>query len=619
MKYRIGSGTLMKKQPEIKKTRALKNNLYCVRLMWDISRGAVIHAGLMTAFNYIAWVFYSAFFIKYLVGALNRADSFSDIFRYILLAGGFFMATAIYYAYVEGAYIPMAGVKVYHKLYRKLYQKARNVELRCFEDSSFYNKYTLAVDGANEKLIQVIINLFGIICGAIAATVVFTQMFHIDKTAVLFVFFPIIGNFVFGYIYNKYLFNRDRAMAPYKRRIEYVNRVMYLADYSKEMRLSNVFYLMKYKYLKAIDGIFDVVDQYAFKINLPLWFRNYFTFTIIFEGVLLYGAYRTIVGKTMSLSELAVLSSIMVSATWILIRFAENILESMKQGLFIENLRTFLEYEENLPEDYDGLTPEPEITSIEFRNVSFGYKKEEYIIKNLSFRIEGKKSIALVGHNGAGKTTIIKLLFRLYDPDEGEILLNDKNIKEYNLKAYRSLFAAAFQDYKVFALSIKENVLMRKGTPKDDTLVIEALKKAGVYDKVMTLPDGINTNLTKEFDEQGAQLSGGEFQKIVVARAFAKNVPIKVFDEPSSALDPIAEYDLYESILKDSFGKTMIFISHRLSSVRNADMVYMLEKGTIIEQGSHIELMDLHGAYADMYQKQAKNYLAVESLREVTA
>ncbi|MBH1940854.1 ABC transporter ATP-binding protein [Mobilitalea sibirica] len=609
----------MKKQPEIKKTRALKNNLYCVRLMWDISRGAVIHAGLMTAFNYIAWVFYSAFFIKYLVGALNRADSFSDIFRYILLAGGFFMATAIYYAYVEGAYIPMAGVKVYHKLYRKLYQKARNVELRCFEDSSFYNKYTLAVDGANEKLIQVIINLFGIICGAIAATVVFTQMFHIDKTAVLFVFFPIIGNFVFGYIYNKYLFNRDRAMAPYKRRIEYVNRVMYLADYSKEMRLSNVFYLMKYKYLKAIDGIFDVVDQYAFKINLPLWFRNYFTFTIIFEGVLLYGAYRTIVGKTMSLSELAVLSSIMVSATWILIRFAENILESMKQGLFIENLRTFLEYEENLPEDYDGLTPEPEITSIEFRNVSFGYKKEEYIIKNLSFRIEGKKSIALVGHNGAGKTTIIKLLFRLYDPDEGEILLNDKNIKEYNLKAYRSLFAAAFQDYKVFALSIKENVLMRKGTPKDDTLVIEALKKAGVYDKVMTLPDGINTNLTKEFDEQGAQLSGGEFQKIVVARAFAKNVPIKVFDEPSSALDPIAEYDLYESILKDSFGKTMIFISHRLSSVRNADMVYMLEKGTIIEQGSHIELMDLHGAYADMYQKQAKNYLAVESLREVTA
>jgi ATP-binding cassette subfamily B protein len=211
------------------------------------------------------------------------------------------------------------------------------------------------------------------------------------------------------------------------------------------------------------------------------------------------------------------------------------------------------------------------------------------ILDNLSFRIEGGKSLALVGHNGAGKTTIIKLLFRLYDPAEGEILLNGRNIKDYNLKAYRALFAAAFQDYKVFAFSIKENVLMRKAAKEDDGAVYDVLRKVGIYDKVMSLPDKADTILTKEFDENGTLLSGGEYQKIVVARAFIRDVPIKVFDEPSSALDPIAEYELYESILKDSAGKTMIFISHRLSSVRNADM----------------------------YNKQAKNYLAVEDLGEV--
>ena len=380
-----------------------------------------------------------------------------------------------------------------------------------------------------------------------------------------------------------------------------------------------MYYLMKEKYRKAVDGIFDVVDQYEMKISLPLWFRNYFTFTIIFEGVLLYGAYRTIVAKAMSLADLAVLSSIMVSATWILITFAGNILESMRSGLFIENLRTFLEYEEKLPEDYEGILPDPEIELIEFRNVSFAYKEGEPIVHNLSFKINSKSSVAFVGHNGAGKTTIIKLLFRLYDPTEGEILLNGRNIKEYQLKAYRKLFAAAFQDYKILAFTIKENVLMRKVTDEDDTAVMEALKKSGVYDKVMTLPNGINTVLTKEFDEAGTLLSGGEYQKIVVARAFAKDTPIKVFDEPSSALDPIAEYELYESIQNDSIGKTMIFISHRLSSVRNADMVFMLENGTIIEQGTHNELMKQNGAYADMYLKQAKNYLAVEEYREVTA
>lgn len=609
----------MEQQEKIKKTRAFKNIIYSVRLMWGIRKGAVLHSAIAKAFEYIAWVFYSYFFIRYVVGAIQDERGFYHILQFILISGGFFIIVALYYSYIEGAYIPLAGTIIYQKLYRKLYEKAGNVELRCFEDSSFYNRYTLAVDGASDKLILVIQNFFGIFTGGIAAIVVFSTMFMIDKFVVLFIVFPIVGNFLFGYLYHKAEYERDKAMAPYKRRIDYVNRVMYLADYSKEMRLSNVFHILKNKYEEALQGIIKTADQYALKINVPTWIRNYLTFTVMFEGVLMYGAYRAIVGKSIDLAELAVLSSTMVSASWILIRFTESLMECMKQGLFVENLRTFLEYEEKLPEDYDGIMPASEISSIEFRNVSFSYKEDCKIIHNLSFYIEGNSRVALVGHNGAGKTTIIKLLFRLYDPDEGEILVNGINIKEYNLKAYRSLFAAAFQDYKIFALSIRENVLMRESSEEDDEKVVDALIKAGVYDKIKSLPKGLDTIMTKEFDEEGVLLSGGEFQKIVVARAFAKNAPIKVFDEPSSALDPIAECDLYDSIMKESIDKTMIFISHRLSSVRNADIVFMLENGTILEQGTHKELMALNGSYADMYHKQAKNYLAVEDLQEVIA
>lgn len=601
------------------KTRAFKNSIYSIGLMWDIYKPTLFHGFISTSIGYIGWVFYSVFFIRYIVRSIESAEDFNTILTYILISAAFFMITSFYQAYLSGSFYYISFTRIYQNLYSRLYKKARNVELRCFEDTSFYNKYTLAVDNAHEKLYTLVNNIFGIICGGVAATVVFITMYRIDKVAVLFVAFPIVGNFIFGYLTNKWTFKRDQAMVPYKRKIEYVNRVMHLADYSKEMRLGRVYNLMKEKYIKAIDSLFEVVEQYVFKINLPLWFRNYFTFTIIFEGVLLYGAYRTIVSKTMMLSELAVLSSAMVSATWILIRFTEHVMECIKQSLFIENLRSFMEYEEKLPEDSDGIMPDKYISALEFRNVSFSYKEDSTpVVKNLSFTIKGHTNTAFVGHNGAGKTTIIKLLFRLYDPTEGEILLNGRNIKDYNLKAYRNLFAAAFQDYKILALSIKENVMMRKVTSADDQIIIEALMKAGIYEKVMSLPEKADTILTKEFSENGSLLSGGEYQKIIVARAFAKDSIIKVYDEPSSALDPIAEYELYDSILKDSMNKTTIFISHRLSSVRNVDMVYMLDQGEIIERGTHDELMVNAGEYADMYNKQAKNYLAVESFREVT-
>jgi ATP-binding cassette subfamily B protein len=225
-------------------------------------------------------------------------------------------------------------------------------------------------------------------------------------------------------------------------------------------------------------------------------------------------------------------------------------------------------------------------------------------------KFEGGKTYALVGHNGAGKSTIIKLLLRFYDPTEGEILLNGRNIKEYNLQKYRALFATAFQDNRMFSMSVADNVTLGEDIPaeKREAIVTEALKLSGVYQKVMSLPQGINTTLTREFDDQGAVLSGGEFQKIVVSRAFARRCPVKVFDEPSSALDPIAEYELNKAMESAAKGKTVFYISHRLSTTRDADRIIMLERGRIIEEGTHTELLARNGKYAEMWNAQAGKY-----------
>ncbi|KAI4453617.1 atp-binding cassette sub-family b [Holotrichia oblita] len=469
----------------------------------------------------------------------------------------------------------------------------------------------MAIDGAHDKVTSVVDNLCCIIFGSITCAGSFYAMFTIDAVAGLFVLFPVIGNFVVGPLLNKIYLKRYQESVPYYRKSDYVNRVIHLSDYAKEIRMSKVYGLMIKKYDNAVDGMGQVAKKHA-KKGVPLYLlKHILSFTAIFEGALLYGAYRAMVTKSIDLPELAVLASLMTTAAFTMVNVVYNsFLELMKNGLFIQNIRTFLEYEEKIPENQEGIIPDKKIESIEFRNVYFAYKENDYIIKDLSFKVHGKNSIALVGHNGAGKSTIIKLLFRLYDPTKGDILLNGINIKEYNLKEYRLLFAAAFQDYKAMAYSVSDNVLMGRQIDNPGESVKTALKRAGVYNKITSLTKGVDTTLTKEFDEAGAVLSGGELQKIMVARAFANPAPIKVFDEPSSALDPIAEFDMFQSILEEMRENTVIFISHRLSSVKNAHTVLMLENGEIIERGTHNELIKQNVSEAENVIKRGQDVLS---------
>lgn len=604
-----------KKNDKLSFRKTLQNDWYALKLGLSISKSLVINAFLMEAFGYFEWVFFDAIFLREIVNALDLNLGFQRIFTFILICGAVFALTNLHFNYAENVIVPLGKTKLYGGIYSKLYAKAKNVELRCYEDAEFYNRYTMAMDGAEEKVFSVISSFWGICCGAVATVAVFWFMFQIDHYAVLFIIFPLVGNFLFGNLKNKYEFKRYQEQAPNDKVLNYVNRTMYLPDYAKEVRLSNIFNLLRRQYHDATYNNVKVAIKYAFvNAHLNFW-RISLTFTAIFEGVLFYAIYRNQVTGSISLAQLTVMSSLMVAMTWILIRLFENIMVIMKNGMFINNLRGFLEYEEKIPEDTDGIMPEG-FEALEFDHVNFSYKDEE-TIKDLSFTLKKGEIAALVGHNGAGKTTIIKLLLRLYDPTSGVIKVNGVDIREYNLHAYRELFATTFQDFCIFGMTIKENVLMGRTYEEEDALVEKSLKRAGVLEKVQSLPKGIHTMMTKEFDEDGAVLSGGESQKIAVARTFAMNSPVKIFDEPSSALDPIAEYELFKNIMKEGKDHTMLFISHRLSSVKSCDKVFMLEKGCLIEEGSHKELMEKGGSYAQMYRKQAMNYLALNEDEEV--
>ncbi|MDY4587064.1 MAG: ABC transporter ATP-binding protein [Oscillospiraceae bacterium] len=247
--------------------------------------------------------------------------------------------------------------------------------------------------------------------------------------------------------------------------------------------------------------------------------------------------------------------------------------------------------------------------TIEFRHVSFKYpRSEKLVLRDINLTIKSGEHLSIVGLNGAGKTTFIKLLCRLYDVTEGEILVDGVNIKEYTDEEYRKLFAVVFQDFQLFAFSMRENIAF--GDSADDAELERVLKLAGLWEDAQKLPKGLDTMLYKSFDEDGTDLSGGQRQKTAIARALYRNAPVVILDEPTAALDPVAEYEIYRQFNTLVGGKTAVYISHRLSSCKFCDRIVVFADDTIKESGTHDELVSLHGGiYAEMFAEQAKYYV----------
>ena len=255
----------------------------------------------------------------------------------------------------------------------------------------------------------------------------------------------------------------------------------------------------------------------------------------------------------------------------------------------------------------NDLTDDIKKIKIEFRNVSFKYpNQEDYVLKNVCLQINNGEKIAIVGKNGAGKTTFIKLLCRLYVPTDGDILLNDINIMKYDFNEYMKLLSVVFQDYKIFSFSVKENIL---GNQDYDYMKMEnVINEIGLNEKINNLNKRMEANLLRVFDEEGIEFSGGENQKLAIARALYKNAPLIILDEATAALDPVAEYEIYEKFSLLTEGKTTIFISHRMSACRLCDKIAVFSDGNIIEYGNHEELLKKNGLYKEMWTLQAKFY-----------
>ncbi|WP_370780547.1 ABC transporter ATP-binding protein [Eubacterium ventriosum] len=401
------------------------------------------------------------------------------------------------------------------------------------------------------------------------------------------------------------------AMAPTWRKMNYLESTTKNFDFAKDIRLFN----MSNAFFNQLSGVNETYKELNRKHHnrMVLWEVSLGSVLIV-QKILMYTwlVYNVVTGAY-QISDF-VLYVGLVSTFHASVGYVNWIYSDMRtNSLMINDYRNFVDWKEDreTADEKDGHITEINLDKFEFRfeNVSFKYPgHDNYVLKNVNLTIKNGAKLAVVGVNGAGKTTFIKLMMKLYEPSEGRILLNDVDIKEYNREEYFKLFSPVFQNVECFAMPIYQNISFAEVDKTDMNKINEVLEQSGLSEKINSYEKGIHTNLLKIFDKEGIDLSGGEKQRLAMARALYKDGKVIILDEPTAALDALAEDRMYREFENMIHGKTAVFISHRLGSTRFCDKIAMFEDGTIVEEGTHEELMAKNGKYAYMFGIQSQYY-----------
>lgn len=591
--------------------RTFQNNLFLFQICFRAAPQYLVLFLIENVRNEVVVFLEFTFGLNYVLECAEFGRPFwhAALFLFCLLA--FVMLGLWYNAVVYQKIQQKSEPKIKQALKEMLYNKAKEIDLACYDDPDFYNDYVLAVSEAEKQIDRMFGGIWCLLTGL--TSVILSGAFFIGNDPVSFVFIAVsfVASLTAGKALNQLNFRIRNEKNPYERKLGYVNRVFYLNDYAKEIRLNtNVSEEMLKDFDSINDQMLDIDKQNAPKRFWIQFLKDYICNDFLIDVVyMIYLVYSAAVLHRISYSNVAVMRGTANRMKNRMRQFSDVFPRMHEISLYMDKIRRFLEIETKITSTENRPLPDCP-TEIELRNVSFKYNEADgYILKNISMKINPNSKIAIVGYNGAGKTTLIKLIMRLYDVSEGEILLDGVNIREYEVQEYRRKIGTVFQDFKVFAATVKENVLLDFADADTDGHVKHAIEKSGFSGRLETLSDGLNTVLTTEFDEDGVNLSGGEGQKLAVARVFCKDANLIILDEPSSALDPIAEYHLNHSMLTAAEHKSVVFISHRLSTTRIADRIYMLENGRIIEEGTHAELLGQQGKYAQMWRVQAGQYM----------
>ena len=544
-------------------------------------------SGIISVFKGVLWLFFFEFLLTFLRRVVSRLD---------------------------GVVSTLAGELVSNHIKMKIIEKAKTVDQSSFDRPEFYEKLENANREAGMRPIGIITSTFSVVSASISVVSFIVVLGGLSPWAPVLMILASLPTAAVNYIYRNRNFWYLRRHSKERRELNYYASVLTNKDLVKEVKVLGLgdTFIHKYenvfvRYFKGIrslvvrEGVTQTIVSLATAlVNFALF--AYIAYNVVFNDGQI-GDYSLYTGALTSIGGYV---TTLVNAT---ARIYEG-------TLFVDNMMTFMKEEPKIV----SLLPEGRTIEVgkehtlELRGVSFSYPgSDREVIHDVNLTLRSGESTVLVGLNGAGKTTLIKLIMRLYDPTRGEILLDGRDIREYKPEEYYNLFGIIFQDFAKFAVSARENIEFGDiSSAHSAERVAQACRDGGAEEFVGELPLKLETPLTRMFEDSGIELSGGQWQKLSIARAFYKNSDILILDEPTASLDPLAEADVFERFTTLSEGKIAIFISHRLSGAVEADNIIVLEHGTIVEHGSHSELMAQGGKYFHLFSTQAKRYTGVD-------
>lgn len=547
---------------------------------------------------------------KFLIDELMAARDLNRLIMY----GASIVLSNLIFALIDNLmkkHMTLKKTDMEEKMNYAMADKIMNVEFSYLENPYYLDlkeraRFAIRNQNALENLIT---SFAAAIKNLITIISLVTILFTLSWFLVAFLVLTIILSILLYRYFMDYLRRFYQEIIPINRRYGYYLSLSFKDKYQKDIRLYDMAPMLTKRVEEYNDEIINEFEPFEKKNGI---FIGTYSAINNLQAAVAYGyiGLRVITdyfGPVISLGSFTMYVSSAINFSKTTTELGENITKIFQMLGYLDPFMEFI----SLPEakdDNGSLIMEDEIKSIVFKNVSFKYPgSEQYVLKNISFEINGGEKISIVGLNGAGKTTLIKLLCRLYKPTEGEILINGHNILDYDYKSYMDRIAAVFQDYKLFAFSIGENITCedKKGNNK----TMELLEEVGLKEKIEELEDGVDSLLGRSYDEKGIELSGGEMQKIAIARALYKDAALVILDEPTSALDPLAEAEIYEHFNSLVGGKTAIYISHRMSSSVFCDRILLIENGTVVDFDTHKKLMEKKDSlYYKLFNSQAVNY-----------
>ena len=622
--YRVPKPNSIKEVPSyIKKVLSgfFSRLFYIFRLVWEASRGIMFimtFSSLLTGVLPVVGALIGKELLNKLALAYNgEITDFAVIVTLLIFQFAYMFLTGIINR-VFNMSMRISGEIVANYIRIKIMNKAKEVDVASYDSPDFFAKMENANREAGNRPVQILSNTFSMISTLITIVSYIVVLFAVSWAAPLIIIVISLPSAIVNFIYRRknvnYMFRRSKE----RRQMSYYADVIVNKDLVKEVRMYdlNDTFTGKYKevfarYFKGMKKL--IYSEYFWSIGLSVLTSvvNCLLFVYIargvFEGAYEIGNYSLYTGALTSIS----------SCVNNFISFTSTIYEGT---LFINNMITFMEEK---PTIVPSLEKPREVMrhcghSFVFEHVSFRYPGgSRDVIKDFNMTIDAGDTVVLVGLNGAGKTTLIKLLTRLYDPTEGRILLDGHDIKEYDVKELYKMFGIIFQDFGKYAVSVRENIQfgdIGKNSDERDISAAAVHSNADVF--IDKLPEKYDTPLMRYFEDNGTELSIGQWQKLAIARAFYSDSDVLILDEPTASLDPMAEQEIFNQFDELREDKTTVFVSHRLSSATTADKIAVIEGGELVELGSHEELMKKHGRYYTLFSTQAKRYIEGQDREE---